>query len=323
MIARTVRVSMFSIYLAVALCAFGGETIQNTWSGVERIVAIGDIHGDYNQLTKALQLGGLVDQKNSWTGGKTHLVQTGDVFDRGSESRKCLDLLMALEKEAAAAGGMVHVLLGNHEGMRLGGQSRDKDLTPAEIESYGGQEEMQKAVSPEGKYGAWIRKHNAVIKINDTLFLHAGLSARYATTSLDDLDQRVRDGLKNAKTSGLARDSAGPMWYRGLSDPEKSDEATVVKEMETITKTYGVRRVVVGHTVTRNGVISTRGNGQLVMIDVGMVFGGKASCLVIERDKFFAVNEKGKTELPPPGAAENAAAAASSAKGPAKAAPHK
>lgn len=303
--AKTLRMGLLSFLLVSALCVSGAETTQNTWSGVGRVVAIGDIHGDYNQLIKALQLGGLIDQKNQWSGGKTHLVQTGDVLDRGSESRKCMDLLMSLEKQAAAAGGMVHALLGNHEGMRLGGQSKDKDLTPAEIESYGGKEEMQKLVGPEGTYGAWIRKHNAVIKINDTLFLHAGLSSKYSAITLDDLNQRIRDGLKGAKTSGVARDNAGPMWYRGLADVEKSDEL-VAQEAETITKTYGVHRIVIGHTVTERG-ITTRANGQVVMIDVGMVFGGKAACLVIEGDKAFAVSDKGKTELPVPGASSTSA----------------
>jgi hypothetical protein len=46
-------------------------------------------------------------------------VQTGDVLDRGPDSRKVLDLLRRLEGEAARAGGRVYALLGNHELMRL------------------------------------------------------------------------------------------------------------------------------------------------------------------------------------------------------------
>jgi hypothetical protein len=91
----------------------------------ERIVAIGDIHGNYDGFVSILQRAGLVDDDVHWIGGDTTLVQTGDIFDRGVDVFKVLDLLMRLEKEAAAAGGQVIVLLGNHEGMNLVGFFRD------------------------------------------------------------------------------------------------------------------------------------------------------------------------------------------------------
>lgn len=91
----------------------------------ERIVAIGDIHGNYDGFVSILQSAGLVDDEARWIGGDTTFVQTGDIFDRGVEVFEVLDLLMRLEKEAAAAGGRVIVLLGNHEGMNLVGFFRD------------------------------------------------------------------------------------------------------------------------------------------------------------------------------------------------------
>jgi hypothetical protein len=91
----------------------------------ERIVAVGDIHGNYDGFVTILQQAGLVDDDTHWIAGKTTLVQTGDVFDRGLEVFEVLDLLMRLEQEAAAAGGQVISLLGNHEGMNLVGFFRD------------------------------------------------------------------------------------------------------------------------------------------------------------------------------------------------------
>jgi hypothetical protein len=99
--------------------------MASTGSAGERIVAIGDIHGAYDALVSILQRAGLVDEDLHWIGGGTTLVQTGDIFDRGVEVRKVLDLMMRLEQEAAAAGGEVVVLLGNHEGMNLTGFFRD------------------------------------------------------------------------------------------------------------------------------------------------------------------------------------------------------
>ena len=53
------------------------------WTGVDRVVAVGDVHGDYDQLVAVLRSAGLIDEQGNWTGGKTHLVQNGDVLDRG------------------------------------------------------------------------------------------------------------------------------------------------------------------------------------------------------------------------------------------------
>jgi hypothetical protein len=84
-----------------------------------RVVAIGDVHGSYEGLVSILQEVCLIDEENHWIGGDATLIQTGDLFDRGFHVRDVLDLLMRLQNEAAAAGGKVEVLLGNHEGMNL------------------------------------------------------------------------------------------------------------------------------------------------------------------------------------------------------------
>ena len=90
-----------------------------------RIVAVGDIHGDYDSFRRILHDAGLVDDGGAWKGGDAVLVQTGDYFDRGAKVREVLDFMMTLEAQARAAGGRVEVLLGNHEGMNLLGDLRD------------------------------------------------------------------------------------------------------------------------------------------------------------------------------------------------------
>ncbi|PYV37660.1 MAG: protein-tyrosine-phosphatase, partial [Acidobacteria bacterium] len=99
-----------------------------------RVVAIGDVHGDYEQFVAVLRSAKLIDSEESWSGGKTHLVQTGDVLDRGPDSRKVMDLLMKLEKEARRAGGWVHCLIGNHEAMNIYGDLRY--VSPGEFAAF-------------------------------------------------------------------------------------------------------------------------------------------------------------------------------------------
>jgi hypothetical protein len=90
----------------------------------ERVVAIGDVHGAYDRFVAMLRAANLIDGRQRWTGGRSRFVQTGDVLDRGADSRKVVDLLRRLERDAADAGGRVHALLGNHEFMRLVGDWR-------------------------------------------------------------------------------------------------------------------------------------------------------------------------------------------------------
>ncbi len=119
----------FLLLLALAFLTRSAPAadIPYEWTGVDRVVAVADLHGDYDRFVFILahpQVG-LIDDDLRWTGGKTHLVQLGDVVDRGPRAKEILDLLMRLEKEAAAAGGMVHMLLGNHEEMNITGIALD------------------------------------------------------------------------------------------------------------------------------------------------------------------------------------------------------
>lgn len=104
------------------------------WDGVERIVAVGDLHGDHANYMATLRAAGLVDGRGRWAGGTTHLVQTGDIADRGPDTRRIIAHLARLSREAERRGGRVHALLGNHEAMNVLGDLRYVD--PGEFEAF-------------------------------------------------------------------------------------------------------------------------------------------------------------------------------------------
>lgn len=93
----------------------------------QRVVAVGDLHGDYEAWTAIARDAGLIDARGRWAGGATMFVQTGDITDRGPDSLKIIRQLQKLEKEAAGAGGKVIVLIGNHEAMNVTGDLRYVD----------------------------------------------------------------------------------------------------------------------------------------------------------------------------------------------------
>jgi len=282
------RGTMISIVVSLALfvpaCAQ-----QDMAAPVERIVAVGDVHGDYDQLVRVLRAAEVIDAEHRWIAGKTHLVQIGDVLDRGPDSRKAMDLLMSLELQASRAGGAVHALIGNHEAMVPMGDWRY--VHPGEEAAFGGEEPYRKAMSAEGKYGKWIRSHDAVVKINRLLFVHAGLRAAYADMSLEEINAAVRAELTEGTSGGILTDSSGPLWDRFLS---LGDEEEVAEELDTVLRAYGASRMVVGHTVWPEGIV-TRAGGRLIRIDVGMSqhYGGPAACLVIEKGVFYEVRHPG------------------------------
>lgn len=90
----------------------------------QRIVAIGDLHGDFSVWRDLALASGVEDSKGRWTGGRTVLVQVGDVVDREPDSLKIIEELRRLQKEAAKQGGKVIALVGNHEAMNMTGDLR-------------------------------------------------------------------------------------------------------------------------------------------------------------------------------------------------------
>ena len=181
-----------------------------------RLVAIGDVHGAADAFTGILTRAGLVDAQRQWTGGQTVLVQTGDVTDRGAGARDALDLLMALEKQAASAGGKVHVLLGNHELMNMLGETRDASAEL--IGAFGGEAAYRAAFAKDGRYGKWLRTKPIIAEIDGTAFMHAGINLEFTTESIDALNKRARleirqwdDGVKFLLEKKLIQPSSGFM----------------------------------------------------------------------------------------------------------------
>jgi hypothetical protein len=127
----------------------------------ELLVAIADVHNDFDDFVAILRRTGLTDQQNHWIGGKTTFVQVGDLLDRGPKPREVMDLMMALEKESAQAGGRVVGLLGNHEMMNIMGDLRY--VTPMNYASFSdvNSEKRQKAAYEQ--YVKWRDSHASLL----------------------------------------------------------------------------------------------------------------------------------------------------------------
>ncbi|MGB5660551.1 MAG: metallophosphoesterase, partial [Thermoanaerobaculia bacterium] len=208
------------------------QVSQYEWTEVTRVVAIGDLHGSYEKALRILKAAGLIDDDLRWIGGEEHLVITGDVLDRGTGGRELMDLIRRLQDEAQAAGGCVHMLLGNHEAMNL---MRDlRYVNPEAYQAFAEEEKKadrraalksylasrpknanrevatnefeekyppgyfarQQSLNPDGEYGQWLLGLPAIVKINDVIYMHGGLTEEIAELGVDETNRRLQSDLR-------------------------------------------------------------------------------------------------------------------------------
>lgn len=289
-----------------------------------RIVAFGDVHGAHTELLGLLQAAEILNNDGLWVAGGTHLVSVGDLLDRGPDSKKTMDLLMRLQNEAPAAGGRVHVLLGNHEAMNMAQDLRD--VSEGEFAALGGAAGHRAAFSESGVYGQWLRALPVAVKINETLFSHGGFSD-ISLKSLDELNEEFHSALDAVVHAGRAAEAAGLVaagqsyltlptldgdvpepfkawhhaslapalgakgliWYRGNTACHPLLEAT---NIASVLRFHGAQRVVVGHTPTRSREIESHLSGRVIAIDTGMlakVYRGNPRALEISAEGAISV----------------------------------
>ncbi len=139
---------------------------------------MGDIHGQFPKMTAVLSDAGLIDADHNWAGGEATLWFMGDYFDRGPDGIAAVDLIRALQPQAAAAGGRVGALLGNHDvlimaaqrfGERPSGGPGGTFLSSWRIN--GGEERDLARLTPER--AAWLRNLPAMALDGGRLLAHA------------------------------------------------------------------------------------------------------------------------------------------------------
>jgi hypothetical protein len=229
---------------------------QDTHEAVERVMVIGDIHGGYDSLLVFLRQNRVIDQNLRWTWGDGHLVFVGDIFDRGDKVTEALWLIYRLEAEAEKHGGMVHLILGNHEIMVLTG---DLYYVADKYELMTGRLNINysQLFSRRTILGQWLRSRNTIEKINGHLFVHAGLSPwviesglslsqinEYVRYFLDHPDRKEKDGIQRYTLLG----ETGPFWYRGYHEDNRDYQHLSEKDFNDVMAYFDAEYAFVGHT---------------------------------------------------------------------------
>ena len=255
--------------------------------GHDSVFVFGDVHGEFDRVVSLLGRAGLIDAELHWTGGRAVVAFLGDLFDRGDDVTRLLWFVYRLEREAAAAGGRVITLLGNHEAMVLSGDLRYVAPRERTIGDRHGMSYEMLFDPGRSVLGRWLAAKPGLVRLGDLLLAHGGMSPAYAGFSLQEyqdtleafiaepLFTRWRDRVFLREFARATRlDSAqiyrrynfffGPesvLWYRDLV---LSD--TLGDHLDSVLERFGAGIHVVGHTPVRT--IRESYGGKLIAVDL-------------------------------------------------------
>ena len=228
------RLKRWIITVAVLAQALASQATAGDGSGkytdVEKLVAIGDLHGDYKALRKILRSSGIVDLEGNWIGGGAHVVLNGDLIAGKKKSKELIDFVIALEGQAELAGGRVHALLGNHDILVASGDyshmtgSERAAFIPGAKPEVETDMEAQREPAPErqlelplesedaralkeiaalnelfmdkGPYGKWMAKRPMAVMINKKIYVHAGFEAEALNYKIREINELTHAWMK-------------------------------------------------------------------------------------------------------------------------------
>lgn len=200
--------------------------VPTTLPAVKRIIAIGDVHGDFNLVVKSFKLAGLINDQFDWIANppNTVVVQVGDQIDscRPSIMNECQNIrhhndkaddvkiihfFDDISKKASLVGGSVYSLLGNHELM-----NSQNNFQYVSYENYHNFEYIDKngtiyrgplgrknAFEPGGPLAREMACNRvSVLIIGSTLFVHAGILPNLTNVDNLNIDNRKKLEYLNA-----------------------------------------------------------------------------------------------------------------------------
>jgi len=298
-----------AVWAAVVLAACAPGRAQaperGAGAGSGRVVVMGDLHADIGATRRAFQLAGATDGNDAWIGGALTIVQLGDIIGRSDDERQVLDFMFAARARAAAAGGAVHVLIGNHEVM--GGRVDNQAVGPNPFPGFEGlpgldlddprlqilprhQRARGAALMAGGPYARRLAELPTVLRLGATIFVHGGVVPRWARYGIErinaDVSQWLRAGGPEPDSSWGVDDGDRVMWTRQFSAAVDQRDCALLEESLAI---LGARRMIVAHTV--HDAVTARCGGKVWAVDVGMsrAYGGRIELLQIVDDETLTV----------------------------------
>ena len=270
-----------------------GHILPSVLPPVRRIIAIGDLHGDFRVLLQCLRLAKVIDTyTRNWVGGDTVVVQLGDQVDSKcrplprqqqqqqqqkqkqqqrqqqcekddvGDELKIIKFLDELHRRAQETNGAVYSLLGNHELMNVMG-----NINYASAENlvmFGGAKGRLNQFAPSGEIAVYLAcNRNSIMKIGDFIFVHGGLLPKKAQQhTLENINRIIREYLLGNKAQSepevqdMLVGQESPFWTRMFSDLLSGNSPESCAALHESIEYLKVKGMVVGHTVQPQGINS-------------------------------------------------------------------
>ena len=182
-----------------------------------KIIAIGDIHGDYYIFIELLKMCKLINNKLEWIGKDTFLIQLGDTLDgkrpdviidnkylKTTGEIEITNLILKLDKEAKKTNGRVISILGNHElypYYYYNDESfNEKYVKKVDLESYKKKYNVSrfKYYKPGSGEGAKLlgKTRPLIIQLGQFIFCHGSLNKKF-------LQKCIKNGYRKTSNSNF------------------------------------------------------------------------------------------------------------------------
>ena len=150
--------------------------------------------------------------------------------------------------------------------------------------------------------GKWLRSKKAVVKINNNLFVHGGISPEFLNTGINmpDLNNLIYKYLNSELDSTEIADAEliigykGPFWYRGYFGKWNGSEQITEELVDKTLGFFNVSKIIVGHTNVKE--ITGLYNGKIYATDIPYYLYDEIVLqgLLIEGETFYCVYPDGK-----------------------------
>lgn len=238
------------------------DNSNHEYENTDRIIVIGDIHGDIKRLITILTDSKVINQNLEWIADppNTYVVQVGDQIDSINRSpdipewEKLKDIETIhftnfLDKMAMVKGGRFISLIGNHELMNVQGvfDYVSKKSTFTNRHNY---------FKPQGNLSLILASRPIVLKIGDLIFCHAGIRKHHLdiveknNTTIFELNNLWKKYMLNNKIENtelfekiIVDSENGILWTR-KNDSDEDNKYV----MDKLNCTY----MFVGHSPSNN-----------------------------------------------------------------------
>jgi hypothetical protein len=242
------------------------ENIIYEYPMPDRLVIIGDIHGDIKRFKNILLDAKIINNNIEWIAEpqNTIVIQMGDQIDSLNrienndweviEDLEMIKFTDLLDKIANAKGGKVISIIGNHEFMNILG-----NYTYVSAKSIANNVKRRiELFKPGGQLSKILSDRPIIIKIGSLLFCHAGLTVSHLFV-LQKYNKDIfylnklwklfvnTNNINNSEDSEIFSkiilDDDGILWTRNL---------TIGEELNIVLKSVNCNHMFVGHTVVDN-----------------------------------------------------------------------